>query len=71
MIPREHWPTEQNWDGYGAVPTTEIAMIAAETISFVPTVIGGFQIEFYGEETYVEVEISPQGEIKEMSGGQR
>lgn len=66
MIPREHWPQEDNWDGYGAAATTEAAMVAAESVAFVPTVVGGFQIEIFDSEIEVEIEFDEEGKVQNV-----
>jgi len=53
------WPTTDNWDSYGAKATTTEAIASAESVTFVPTVIGGVLVEHDG----FIVEIMPDGTI--------
>lgn len=52
-----HLPTEENWDGDGAHPTSGQARRVLEALSVVPTVKGGAQIELHAGGVDLEIEI--------------
>lgn len=61
----------QDWDSYGAAPIRKEACDVAErllalfdwSLTPIPTVIGGVQLEAHGGELDFELEILPDGEV--------
>ena len=56
------WPMEENWDGYGASPTTADAIAKFNELVAVPSNDGGIIIESDGKLDLI-VTITPDGRI--------
>jgi|ETNvirnome_2_130_1030620.scaffolds.fasta_scaffold01225_2 hypothetical protein len=67
--PREAMQTEEGWDGYGAVPTTDAAVETAEKIcqAWHPTSEGGLGIETEILGRGVWIEIGVDGKVNHVS----
>jgi NTP pyrophosphatase (non-canonical NTP hydrolase) len=57
----------EDWDSYGGKPTTEAALRAAESASWVPVPDGGAQWELHAGGREIEVEIGPDGSVVDVS----
>lgn len=57
---------KKNWDSYGAVPIAIASIVTIESISIVPTSIGGLQLEIHKDGFDLEMEVSPTGEIRNI-----
>lgn len=66
-----HLPTEENWDGDGAHPTSGQARRVLEALSVVPTVEGGAQIELHAGGVDLEIEIESTGKVTSIAWGAR
>lgn len=58
-------PAEENWDSYGAHPTTQAAKDAVLAFHVCPTNRGGIVLSWKGEDVYVE--FGPDGECRCVS----
>jgi hypothetical protein len=54
------------WDSYEAEPITEAAARTADAVAFVPRSDGGIQIELHGGGVDLEIEIAPDGSVRDL-----
>ena len=70
---------KDNWDSYGGKPITELALVGADLLlkalsgiqavePFIcPCSNGGLQLEWHRNGYDLEIEISPEGQVSEVS----
>ena len=58
-VPRA-WPAKENWDSYGALPTTPEAIAAIDGMTWAPRNDGGVSLEG----TDLEISFGPDGKLK-------
>ncbi len=58
---------QHGWDSYDGIPPTVAALSTADSVEYVPLPNGGVQIEIQGGGHLIEVVISPDGEVTQIS----